>query len=943
MPWESHSFGVPTRRLLCSTAIGLALSLPSGTTRAACDNPATVGPDTRICSGANANINGNDGNDTLVLVDDGTATAMQGQGDNDTVFLSSGSVSDSLSGGAGEDVIIIGGSGAATVSGGVTGNGGNDVIRLNNGGSVADIFGENGDDLVSITGGIGGDVFGGNAKDTLIMIGGQVDAFFGEDGDDWAYVAGATIVGSGGTALDGGEGDDTIDIASSDILGSVFGGTGHDEFSLSALGFLDGDIYGGKAGDRFDLNGGTLTGNAAGESGQDFIKLSGTSVLGSLDGGEGKDTFFISAGTASAVIGGDNSDTLVMTGGQIGLISGGDNDDTLEITGGTVTDGIHGDKAGDLITLSGDAVIAGGLFGGSGGDEINLRSVAGFSGVVSGDEGNDTLTLFGVLDAGTFDGAVLAGVTTLTGGAGNQDLINFNGVVGKLPVTFEEWEDIWLGGYTTLDVFDGVNDVRGIDANLGIFPESVLVAAGNSPGSFTLNGDFGLFGTLEMADGAADDQVTINGNFSNGAGGVVELDAALDASATADVLVIQGDVTDVTVGGLLFIGTSTGVQVQDVGSGQGVLTGTGPGAGIRVIDVSNSGNTNSGDFFLVGGPIQAGAVQYDLVLESDGIWYLQSSLIDAVFGYSAAPSAALAMGQDYLGTLRQRVGTREQSWSGGATQSSDGSGVWLRGGGSSYQVKDGSGFDYDQDHWFAQLGADLPLLVDAAGSRLIGGLFAHYGTSDVEAKDDQGADAARITLDAWGGGLSLTWYGEEAGAAGEGPYADLVGQVTFYDADFKSEQGSHGSTDGWGWGVSLEAGWGFTVADKVRLIPQAQLTYSRVSLDDLTDSIGIEIDYGSSDSLEGRLGLAVDSGKLWRSGNVTFTASLVHEFLGESDVTASGLDVGTDLAGTAAEVGMAATVSLLDNVSLYGSLDYRVPFDQGREGIKAEAGIRLSW
>src|SRR5262249_7106466 len=146
-------------------------------------------------------------------------------------------------------------------------------------------------------------------------------------------------------------------------------------------------------------------------------------------------------------------------------------------------------------------------------------------------------------------------------------------------------------------------------------------------------------------------------------------------------LVITGGVQDVNVPQLVQEGTTT-IVVNDIGSGSPHASGTGPGHGIPVVDVSQTGNTDPDDFVLAGGPIGKGPVTYDLVLESDSIWYLQSTFLDQVFGYAAAPSAVLSMARDYMGNLHERVGSREQTWTGGATQISDGSGVWMRAGGT---------------------------------------------------------------------------------------------------------------------------------------------------------------------------------------------------------------------------------------------------------------------
>ena len=82
---------------------------------------------------------------------------------------------------------------------------------------------------------------------------------------------------------------------------------------------------------------------------------------------------------------------------------------------------------------------------------------------------------------------------------------------------------------------------------------------------------------------------------------------------------------------------------------------------------------------------------------------------------------------------------------------------------------------------------------------------------------------------------------------------------------------------------------------------------------------------------------------MWRSVNAYAEANIVHEFLGDTTVTVTTLPVDYDLGGTAAELGMGGTVSLLDNVNLYADVDYRLPFDNGRKGVSVIGGVRFSF
>ena len=65
--------------------------------------------------------------------------------------------------------------------------------------------------------------------------------------------------------------------------------------------------------------------------------------------------------------------------------------------------------------------------------------------------------------------------------------------------------------------------------------------------------------------------------------------------------------------------------------------------------------------------------------------------------------------------------------------------------------------------------------------------------------------------------------------------------------------------------------------------------------------------------------------------------------MGDNSVVGSGTTVSQDLGGGAVEFGVGGTVAFSDNISLYGEVDYTVPFDNGVEGLQALAGLRYTF
>src|SRR5690606_17605965 len=113
------------------------------------------------------------------------------------------------------------------------------------------------------------------------------------------------------------------------------------------------------------------------------------------------------------------------------------------------------------------------------------------------------------------------------------------------------------------------------------------------------------------------------------------------------------------------------------------------------------------------------------------------------------------------------------------------------------EVKDDDRLDYDQDHWFVQLGADFPLLAGGSGSQLILSVMGHAGTSDIKVDDETGQQISKASLRAYGGGLSLTWYEAADGQAGHGLYLDGVAIANSFDYSLSTTaEGHKADTDG---------------------------------------------------------------------------------------------------------------------------------------------------
>ena len=165
------------------------------------------------------------------------------------------------------------------------------------------------------------------------------------------------------------------------------------------------------------------------------------------------------------------------------------------------------------------------IIGGAGNSTVTLNAGASIAGKVKLGDGTDTLT---------FSGGTFSNITELDGGAGTGDTLTF-GVSGSLH------EDV-LG--------DGLKDWESIVVETG----RQLSVGRPSGGTGTLvagAGTLTIQGTLHLDDtGASKGISTFNVSDDFAGGGTIKLNARLgatDAASSADKLVIEGDVTGVTV------------------------------------------------------------------------------------------------------------------------------------------------------------------------------------------------------------------------------------------------------------------------------------------------------------------------------------------------------------------------------------------------------------
>ncbi|SEW20530.1 Hemolysin-type calcium-binding repeat-containing protein [Cognatiyoonia koreensis] len=401
-------------------------------------------------------ISGGAGND--LIYGGGDADTIDGDGGLDTIYggdgadtINGGAQTDTVFGGAGDDVIdggadadsLFGDSGNDTLTGStgndtLYGGAGNDALL---GGDNDDsLFGGSGDD--SITGGSGRDTAFGDSGNDNVSLGDGDDVFgnfTGESGND--TIAG----GSGNDTLNGGEGDDTVYGGADDdlIIGAsgddtLYGGTGDDQFNISDNHNQD-QIIGGEDGDNGDIDSVNF-GNSTSTQGVNVTYTGFEQGTYDYAGTTGTGSF----SEIERIETTDFGDTVDASGSTSGVtVATGDGDDS--IIGSAGADDIDAGAGADTIE------------GGQGDDNIDLGIADGNPDllVFSDGDGSDIVTNFDAPidnNDGTFTGIDTLDVSALNDL--NNNPVNTNDVTvsgpvgGPVVLTFPNGESITLQGIT---------------------------------------------------------------------------------------------------------------------------------------------------------------------------------------------------------------------------------------------------------------------------------------------------------------------------------------------------------------------------------------------------------------------------------------------------------------------------------------------------------------
>lgn len=240
------------------------------------------------------------------------------------------------------------------------------------------------------------------------------------------------------------------------------------------------------------------------------------------------------------------------------------------------------------------------------------------------------------------------------------------------------------------------------------------------------------------------------------------------------------------------------------------------------------------------------------------------------------------------------------------------SGAWVRYNGGKFKWSDG---DLENDFHMIQVGIDTMPTENNI----------RFGTAFSYTKGDADFDGGSADLDTYSLALYGTWLGDK------GQYVDVIGRVASIknDANARSLTGQgkayDGKMDNTGLSLSAEAGWRFALPYNLFIEPQVEATYSYIDSDSFRYG-NRKYELQSTDSFIARAGFMAGIQCPDNKGNVYVRASVVHDFLGETDVKVSNAHmsrtVSNDFGGTWGEFGIGANVSVSDNTYVYADVEH---------------------
>ena len=213
------------------------------------------------------------------------------------------------------------------------------------------------------------------------------------------------------------------------------------------------------------------------------------------------------------------------------------------------------------------------------------------------------------------------------------------------------------------------------------------------------------------------------------------------------------------------------------------------------------------------------------------------------------------------------------------------------------------------------------------------GLAFSYSDGDMEFRRGD-SDLQAYSLAAYG-----TWMGDN------GAFADVIARMATVRNELNVDSLIKGKTDSTLLSLSGEFGWRLGLTNTIYAEPQTEITYSYMDSDSFSlSSASYELD--ATKSLTGRLGLALGVDCPNNRGSAYVRASVVHEFLGDSELTArNGIAVNhikVDGKDTWVEYAIGANYNINNQTYVWADVE-RTSGANINEDWRATVGVRYSF
>lgn len=237
--------------------------------------------------------------------------------------------------------------------------------------------------------------------------------------------------------------------------------------------------------------------------------------------------------------------------------------------------------------------------------------------------------------------------------------------------------------------------------------------------------------------------------------------------------------------------------------------------------------------------------------------------------------------------------------------------VWVQAEGQRDRYETG-GRDVTTNSGGLRFGAGLPL-GEVAGGQVFGGL--EFGVSSLSTDISTSLTSADVSTDAYDATLSALWVADSL------LYLDGQLRYGYFDSTTRPNGGDAVDTDSSGYGISVEVGKPFTMQNGLTLIPQVQLMYSDIDMDDVADLTGGG-QTGSledGDTLTARFGLRAE--RAFANNSVLYgQIDYYHAFDNETSVSFGQNTVLTERGQNTAALALGGNVELSSRTRLYGEI-----------------------